>query len=97
MGDGYSVFWLHTDVPSRCVHQKLNLVSHSKKKKYFYLIFFCILITWSSKILVEKFPISGFYSGFFFFDSLYITFYCTGGHVIAPHFRQHELFRVRQK
>ena len=31
------------------------------------------------------------------FDSLYITFYCTGGHVIAPHFRQHELFRVRQK
>ena len=37
------------------------------------------------------------YSGFFFFDSLYITFYCTGGHIIAPHFRQHELFRVRQK
>ena len=40
--------------------KKLNLVSHSKKKKYFILYFFCILITWSSKILVEKFPISGF-------------------------------------
>lgn len=28
--------------------------------EYFILYFFCILITWSSKILVEKFPISGF-------------------------------------
>lgn len=97
MGDGYSVFWLTLMYLLGACIKKLNLVSHSKKKKYFILYFFCILITWSSKILVKKISGQRIYSGFFFFDSLYITFYCTGGHVIAPHFRQHELFRVRQK
>lgn len=60
MGDGYSVFWLTLMYLLGACIKKLNLVSHSKKKKYFILYFFCILITWSSKILVEKFPISGF-------------------------------------
>ena len=57
MGDGYSVFWLTLMYLLGACIKKLNLVSHSKKKKYFILYFFCILITWSSKILVEKFPI----------------------------------------
>ena len=60
MGDGYSVFWLTLMYLLGACIKKLNLVSHSKKKKYFILYFFCILITWSSKILVEKFPVSGF-------------------------------------
>jgi surface polysaccharide O-acyltransferase-like enzyme len=60
MGDGYSVFWLTLMYLLGACIKKLNLVSHSKKKEYFILYFFCILITWSSKILVEKFPISGF-------------------------------------
>lgn len=54
MGDGYSVFWLTLMYLLGACIKKLNLVSHSKKKKYFILYFFCILITWISKILVEN-------------------------------------------
>lgn len=71
-GDGYSVFWLTLMYLLGACIKKLNLVSHSKKKKYFILYFFCILITWSSKILVEKFPISGFT-----LDSSFLIHYCS--------------------
>lgn len=91
-GDGYSVFWLTLMYLLGACIKKLNLVSHSKKKKYFILYFFCILITWSSKILVENISDQRIYSGFFFFDSLYFAFYCSVCHVIASCFWQHEFF-----
>ena len=37
MGDGYSVFWLTLMYLLGACIKKLNLVSHSKKKKYFIL------------------------------------------------------------
>lgn len=60
-GDGYSVFWLTLMYLFGACIKKLNLISASKKKRYFIIYSFCIFITWSSKILVEKFfSINGF-------------------------------------
>lgn len=58
-GDGYSVFWLTLMYLLGACIKKLDLISCSKSRRYFIVYFFCVLITWSSKILVERFPITG--------------------------------------